>query len=110
MTAFHAPGDAGGRRDTIAMNDNHAFLIEVYDRSAGIVIAERGGYRFFAADQDWSSLDGQRFTTVPRAEQAARRLHRTRRARPAGEPGGRGPHHTVAHPRPGAALARPGGA
>jgi hypothetical protein len=61
-----------------------SYVIEVDDLSAGIVVREHAGYRFFAAAAQFFHLDGQIFGTVWRAEQAARELLRSKRApRPA---------------------------
>jgi len=54
------------------MSSTQAFTIEVQGHSAGIVIAERGGFLFFAAEQAFRSLDQQRFRHVAHAEQAVR--------------------------------------
>jgi hypothetical protein len=52
----------------------HAFAIEVAGRSAGIAIAERGGFTFYAADHAFWILDGQTFRHLRHAEQAALKL------------------------------------
>ena len=52
------------------MSRAQAFAIEVCGRSAGIVVAERGGYMFFAADGDFRSLDRRLFDQVAQAERA----------------------------------------
>jgi len=57
-----------------------SYVIEVDDLSAGIVVRERIGYRFFAAAVPFFHLDGQIFGTVWRAEQAALELLRSKRA------------------------------
>ena len=56
-----------------------SYVIEVDDLSAGIVVRERTGYRFFAAAAQFFHLDGQIFATVWRAEQAAGELLRSKR-------------------------------
>jgi Ethanolamine utilization protein EutJ (predicted chaperonin) len=53
---------------------NQAFSIEVGGRSAGIAIAERGGFVFFAADRAFHALEGQVFRRLRHAERAAERL------------------------------------
>jgi len=59
---------------------SESYVIEVDDLSAGIVVRERAGYRFFAAAFQFFHLDGQIFGTVPHAEHAARELLRSKRA------------------------------
>ena len=61
---------------------SESYVIEVDDLSAGIVVRERAGYRFFAAAFQFFRLDGQIFATVPHAERAAEELLRSKRARP----------------------------
>ena len=53
------------------MSASQAFAIEVQGRSAGIVVAEPGGFMFFAADGAFRSLDRRVFKRVGQAEQAA---------------------------------------
>ncbi len=54
------------------MSASHAFAIEVHGRSAGIVVAERGGFMFFAAERAFQSLERRLFKQVVHAERAAR--------------------------------------
>ena len=56
------------------MSGYHAFAIEVHGRSAGIVVAERGGFMFFAAERAFQSLERRVFQQVVHAETAAHRL------------------------------------
>lgn len=51
-----------------------AIYIEVQDQPAGLLIANRNGYRFYASDQRFASLEGQHFRTAGAAERAARNL------------------------------------
>ncbi len=53
------------------MSSTQAFAIEVLGRSAGIVVAEPGGFMFFAADGAFRALDRRVFKHVGQAEQAA---------------------------------------
>ena len=53
------------------MSASQAFAIEVHGRSAGIVVAEQGGFVFFAADGAFRALDRRVFKHVGQAEQAA---------------------------------------
>ena len=52
----------------------HAFAIEVHGRSVGIVVAERGGFMFFAAERAFQALERRVFKHVSHAEMAARRI------------------------------------
>lgn len=56
------------------MNRAQAFAIEVQGRSAGIVVAQRGGFTFFTSDGTFKDLDGHFFRRVDQAERAARRV------------------------------------
>lgn len=58
----------------MTMTRSHAFAIEVRGRSAGIVVAGRGGFTFFTSDGTFKDLDGQFFRRVGQAERAARSL------------------------------------
>ena len=69
---------------------SESYVIEVDDLSAGIVVRERAGYRFFAAAFQFFHLDGQVFGTVSCAERAAEELLRSKRRRPPAEPRARG--------------------
>lgn len=51
-----------------------AFAIEVKGRSAGIVVADRGEFVFFAADGAFRALDRRVFKHVGQAERAAVQL------------------------------------
>ena len=50
------------------------YIIEVSSQTAGIVVRGPGGYRFFAASDRFSRLEGQLFRNAREAERAARRL------------------------------------
>ena len=56
------------------MSQSNAFAIEVQGRTAGIVVAERGGYTFFASDWAFRDLDRRVFRYVDQAERAAEQL------------------------------------
>jgi len=56
------------------MSASHAFAIEVHGRSAGIVVAQRGGFMFFAAERAFQALERRLFKHVAHAETAARRV------------------------------------
>ncbi len=51
-----------------------AIYIEVESEPAGLLIANRHGYRFYASDQRFASLEGQHFKGAAAAERAARNL------------------------------------
>jgi hypothetical protein len=52
----------------------NAYVIEVYDRTAGIVASDERGFSFFSSDRAFDSLEGQRFASARDAEIAARAL------------------------------------
>ena len=56
-----------------------AHVIEVDDRTAGIVVREHGGFRFFASERAFSSLEGAVFRTADQAARAARERLRPRK-------------------------------
>lgn len=49
-----------------------AHVIEVGEVTAGIVVAERGGFRFFASERAFHALEGALFRTPDQAARAAR--------------------------------------
>lgn len=51
-----------------------AYIIEIYDRTAGIITADERGFRFFSSERTFDSLDGQQFRSPRHAERAARAL------------------------------------
>ena len=63
----------------------NAYIVEVAGQTAGIVARDQRGYRFFASDRFFDSLDGQEFSSARHAERAAQALLRQRRDA-AGEP------------------------
>lgn len=73
------PTAADRRPDAAAPpRPDDAFIIEVGDEAPGLVVRERGGFRFVAADGRYASLDGRLFRDPTAAERAARDLHRRR--------------------------------
>ena len=58
-----------------------AYAIEVQGRSAGIVVAERGGFTFFVSDWAFKDLDRRTFRNIGQAERAARQVAQQRNAR-----------------------------
>ena len=51
-----------------------SYVIEIAGEAAGIVVAERGGFRFFTAGSACASLNQCVFTSVGSAERACRDL------------------------------------
>ena len=51
-----------------------SYVIEVNSQTAGIVVRDHGGYRFFASTHQFNRLEGQLFRNAREAERAARRL------------------------------------
>jgi hypothetical protein len=64
-----------------------AFVIEIEDQTAGLVLAEKGGFRFRASDPIFRKLDGRLFSHVRQARAAAAELWRAARAKSSGRPG-----------------------
>jgi hypothetical protein len=57
-----------------------AFVIEVDGEAVGLVLKEREGFRFVAANRDHTALDGRLFPTAFAAERAAIDLRRCKTA------------------------------
>ena len=51
-----------------------SYIIEVGSKTAGIVVRNPEGYRFFAATHRFNALEGQLFRNAREAEHAVRRL------------------------------------
>jgi hypothetical protein len=73
--------DAGASRRQEIFVMASAHVIEVGDITAGIVVFERGGFRFFAAERAFHPLEGALFRTIDRATRAARERLRPRKRR-----------------------------
>ncbi|MFH6780876.1 MULTISPECIES: hypothetical protein [Methylobacterium] len=58
-----------------------ARIVEVGETSAGIVVPETDGFRFFSAHPDFHTLEGQVFRSPRHATRAAQDLHARRRGR-----------------------------
>jgi hypothetical protein len=56
-----------------------AYIIEVHDRTAGIVARDERGFRFFSSERTFDSLEGREFRSARDAERAARALLAERR-------------------------------
>ena len=59
-----------------------AYIIEVHDRTAGIVAGDERGFTFFSSDRVFASLDGRDFRTAREAERAASAVLGGRQASP----------------------------
>lgn len=57
----------------------HAYIIEIANQTAGIVVAEERGFRFFSSETAFDSLEGTHFGSARAAERAARALIDSRR-------------------------------
>jgi hypothetical protein len=57
----------------------NAYIIEVHDRTAGIVARDERGFRFFSSERLFDSLEGRQFRSARDAERAARALFSERR-------------------------------
>jgi hypothetical protein len=56
-----------------------AYIIEVRNRTAGIIAGDEHGFRFFSSDRTFDSLEGREFHSARDAERAARVLLDARR-------------------------------
>jgi len=56
-----------------------AYIIEIENRTAGIVARDDRGYRFFSSDRTFDGLEGHEFRSARDAERAARTLLQQRR-------------------------------
>ena len=55
-----------------------AYVIESAGETAGIVVAERSGVRFYAAEPAFYALDGRQFRSLRTARQAVSEVQRAR--------------------------------
>jgi hypothetical protein len=53
---------------------SNAYVIEVFNQTAGIVVAEERGFRFFSSKRAFDPLEGGHFGSARAAERAARAL------------------------------------
>jgi hypothetical protein len=51
-----------------------AYIIEVRNRTAGIVTGDERGFHFFSAERTFDRLEGRQFRSARDAERAARAL------------------------------------
>lgn len=63
----------------VEMSDS--YIIEVRSEPAGIVVKDKGRFRFFAASGDFFPLEGQYFGSAREAERAATELSNGRYGR-----------------------------
>ena len=59
-----------------AMSDS--YIIEVRSEPAGIIVRDRGGFRFFAASEAFQRMEGQYFRSARDAEKEALAQSRSR--------------------------------
>jgi hypothetical protein len=52
----------------------NAYIIEIQNRTAGIVARDAQGFRFFSSERIFDSLEGRQFRSARDAERAARAL------------------------------------
>ena len=50
------------------------FVVEFEGRGVGVLVAQRSGYKFFAADQSTARLDGRNFASPSQAQNAVSAL------------------------------------
>ena len=53
---------------------SHAYVIEIQNRTIGIVAGDGRGFRFFSSQRAFDSLEGRYFNSARHAERAARAL------------------------------------
>jgi hypothetical protein len=51
-----------------------AYIIEVQNKTAGIVTSDERGFRFFSSDPAFDRLEGREFRSARHAERAAKAL------------------------------------
>lgn len=51
---------------------SNAYIIEIQERAAGIVMRDERGFRFFSSERLFDSLEGRQFRSARDAERAAR--------------------------------------
>ena len=51
---------------------SRAYIIEIHNRTAGIVAGDERGFTFFSSDRAFDRLDGRDFRSAREAERAAR--------------------------------------
>jgi len=56
-----------------------AYIIEIHDRTAGIIARDAQGFRFFSSERLFDSLEGRQFRSARDAERAARAVFSERR-------------------------------
>ena len=52
------------------------FVVEIEGRGVGVLVAQRSGYKYFAADHSTARLDGQHFASPSKAQSAVSALCR----------------------------------
>lgn len=75
MTSQFMDGIAAAQRQ---IHMPHAYIIEIANQTAGIVVADERGFRFFSSETAFDSLEGTHFGSARAAERAARALLDTR--------------------------------
>jgi hypothetical protein len=75
---YETPDDAAAfvarGADDAATND--AFVIETAEIAAGVIVRQKGGYRFFASSERFQLLDGSVFKSPKAAQDAAELMQR----------------------------------
>jgi hypothetical protein len=61
---------------------SNTYIIEVGSESAGIVVRDRAGVRFFSASRRFNTRDGKLFRSAREAERAAKRALSPKSAAP----------------------------
>ena len=58
------------------------FVVEIEGRGVGVLVAQRTGYRYFAADQRTARLDGRNFASPSQAQDVVSALCESSAAAP----------------------------
>jgi hypothetical protein len=77
VTTETAKAGTSRRQETFVMTGGQ--IIEIGSITAGIVVAERGGVRFFSSERRFDGLDGTIFRSVAHASRALHELASRRR-------------------------------
>jgi hypothetical protein len=70
-----------GERAVMSRTQSNAYIIEIYDRAAGIITRDERGFRFFSSERLFDSLEGRQFRSAREAERAARAVFSERSRR-----------------------------
>lgn len=67
-----------------SQNSSARFVVEIEGRGVGVLVAQRSGYKYFAADNSTARLDGRHFASPSQAQNAVSALCRPNAPAPKG--------------------------